>query len=128
MFMLMSQHFYVDRSREISESALGMDDIFQVGVRCIFTDSAVTDLGGRWGQLPPLHDENSALTPSFWQEQRPCIVILRSNWIYLFTFTNVESCYKLLYVAFLLNIGTQGGLPIGSDGGVRHFLGLGKDA
>ena len=22
----------------------------------------------------------------------------------------------------------QGGLPIGSDGGVRHFLGLGKDA
>ena len=33
----------------------------------------VADLGGggRWGQLPPLHDENSALAPPFWQEKRP---------------------------------------------------------
>ena len=31
----------------------------------------VADLGGQMGATAPLHDENSALAPPFWQGKRP---------------------------------------------------------
>ena len=44
---------------------MGKKDKIEINRNRLYISMAMTDLGGQMGQLPPLHDENSALALLF---------------------------------------------------------------